>query len=102
MQLGGKVVSLSDSAGTIYDPSGITLEKLEFVKDLKNVRRGRIKEYADKFGCEVQEGQRPWGIKCDVAFPSATQNELLLDDAKALVANGCLAVGEGAEYAIHP
>ena len=63
LQLGGKVVSLSDSAGTIYDPSGITLEKLEFVKDLKNVRRGRIKEYADKFGCEYQEGQRPWGIK---------------------------------------
>ena len=102
LQLGGKVVSLSDSAGTVYDPAGITLEKLEFVKDLKNVRRGRIKEYAEKFGCEYQEGQRPWGIKCDVAFPSATQNELLLDDAKALVANGCLAVGEGANMPSTP
>ena len=93
---GGKVVSLSDSAGSIYDPEGVTLEKLEFVKDLKNNRRGRIKEYADKFGCEYLEGQRPWGIKCDVAFPSATQNELLLEDAQQLVSNGCLAVGEGA------
>lgn len=96
IQLGGTVVTLSDSSGTIYDPEGITLEKLEFVKDLKNVRRGRIKEYADKYGCTYIEGQGPWGVKCDVAFPSATQNELLLEDAKSLVSNGCIAVGEGA------
>tara|TARA_B100001121_G_C18699945_1_gene627035 strand:- start:74 stop:1429 length:1356 start_codon:yes stop_codon:yes gene_type:complete len=96
IQLGGRVVTLSDSAGTIYDPEGVSIEKLEFVKDLKNVRRGRIKEYADKYGCTYIEGKTPWGVKCDVAFPSATQNELLLDDAKSLVSNGCIAVGEGA------
>lgn len=96
IQLGGRVVTLSDSAGTIYDPEGVSIEKLEFVKDLKNIRRGRIKEYADKYGCTYIEGKTPWGVKCDVAFPSATQNELLLDDAKSLVSNGCIAVGEGA------
>jgi glutamate dehydrogenase/leucine dehydrogenase len=96
IQLGGRVVTLSDSAGTIYDPEGVDLEKLAFVKDLKNVRRGRIKEYADKYGCTYIEGKTPWGVKCDVAFPSATQNELLLDDAKSLVSNGCIAIGEGA------
>ena len=96
IQLGGTVVTLSDSGGTVYDPNGITLEKLEFVKELKNERRGRIKEYAEKYGCTYLEGKTPWGVKCDVAFPSATQNELLLSDAKALVANGCIAVGEGA------
>ena len=88
IQLGGKVVTLSDSSGSIYDPEGITLEKLEFIKDLKNVRRGRIKEYADKYGCDFLEGQRPWGIACDVAIPSATQNEISLEDAKQLVSNG--------------
>lgn len=102
IQLGGTVVSFSDSSGTVYDPSGVTQEKLEFVKALKNERRGRIKEYADQFGCEFLEGKRPWNIECDVAFPSATQNELSLDDAKALVANGCLALGEGANMPTEP
>jgi glutamate dehydrogenase (NADP+) len=102
IQLGGKVVTLSDSAGSIYDPEGITLEKLEFVKDLKNNRRGRIREYADHFGVTYLDGQRPWSVACDVAFPSATQNELTLDDAKSLVSNGCRAVGEGANMPTLP
>ena len=94
-QLGGKCVSLSDSGGTVYDPAGIDDEKLAFVMELKNVRRGRIKEYAEKFkGVEYYEGKRPWGIKCDCAFPSATQNEI--SDAKTLVKNGCKLVCEGA------
>jgi glutamate dehydrogenase (NADP+) len=95
-QLGGKAVTLSDSSGYIYDPSGVDAEKLAFVMDLKNVRRGRIKEYADKYGCKYVEGKRPWEVKCDVAFPSATQNEIDEEDAKTLVKNGCKAVGEGA------
>jgi glutamate dehydrogenase (NADP+) len=94
--LGGKCVTLSDSAGTIYDPAGIDAEKLAFVMELKNVRRGRIKEYADKFGVEYLEGQRPWNIKCDCAFPSATQNEISLNNAMTLVGNGCFVVSEGA------
>ncbi|MBE6388152.1 MAG: NADP-specific glutamate dehydrogenase [Lentisphaeria bacterium] len=97
-QLGAKVVTLSDSNGTIYDADGIDAEKLAFVKDLKNVRRGRIKEYADKFPtAKYFENARPWQLgKCDLAMPCATQNELDLDDAKALVANGCIAICEGA------
>ena len=95
-QLGGKVVTLSDSSGFIHDPDGIDEEKLAWIIELKTVRRGRISEYAEKFGCEYHEGQRPWGIPCDLAFPCATQNELDEDDAKALVANGCIAVSEGA------
>lgn len=96
-QLGGKCVSLSDSGGTVYDPAGIDDEKLAFVMELKNVRRGRIKEYAEKFnGVEYYEGKRPWGIKCDCAFPSATQNEISEEDAKTLVKNGCKLVCEGA------
>jgi glutamate dehydrogenase (NADP+) len=102
LQLGGKVVTLSDSSGSIHDPEGITNEKLEFVKELKNVKRGRIKEYADKFNCQFLEGQRPWGVACDVAFPSATQNELNLEDAKVLVGNGCIALGEGANMPTEP
>ena len=96
LQLCAKPVTLSDSSGTIYDPSGITEEKLQFVLELKNVKRGRIKEYADKFGCEYHEGKRPWGIKCDIALPSATQNEIDENDAKELIKNGCLCVCEGA------
>ena len=96
LKLGAKPVTLSDSSGTIYDPSGITEEKLQFVLELKNVKRGRIKEYADKFGCEYHEGKRPWGIKCDIALPSATQNEIDENDAKELIKNGCLCVCEGA------
>lgn len=94
--LGGKCVTLSDSGGTIYDPDGIDAEKLAFVMDLKNVHRGRIKEYADEFGVEYLEGQRPWNIKCDCAFPSATQNEISLKNAMTLVGNGCFVVNEGA------
>jgi glutamate dehydrogenase/leucine dehydrogenase len=96
IELGAKVVTLSDSNGTIYDPAGITTEKLAFVLELKNEKRGRIKEYADKYGCQYLEGQRPWGIKCDVALPNATQNEVDAKDAAALLANGCICVAEGA------
>ncbi|MFW6362987.1 MAG: NADP-specific glutamate dehydrogenase [Spirochaeta sp.] len=95
-ELGAKVVSLSDSSGSIHDPHGISAEKLQFVMELKNVRRGRIKEYADEFGVEFMEGQRPWSIPCDAAFPSATQNEIDGNDAKTLVKNGCKVVSEGA------
>ncbi|MCX7934297.1 MAG: NADP-specific glutamate dehydrogenase [Planctomycetota bacterium] len=101
-QLGAKAVSLSDSNGTIYDPDGISPEKLAFVMELKNVKRGRIKEYADKFKCEYREGQNPWRIKCDCAFPSATQNEISGEDAKALLANGCILVSEGANMPSTP
>jgi glutamate dehydrogenase (NADP+) len=101
-QLGAKAVSLSDSNGTIYDPDGIDEEKLAFVLDLKNVRRGRIKEYTRKYGVEYLEGKRPWGIKCDCAFPSATQNEISGDDAKTLLANGCSLVVEGANMPSTP
>ena len=96
IQLGAKPVTMSDSSGFIYDPDGITKEKLEFVFNLKNVRRGRIKEYADKFGAQYFEGKRPWGIKCDVAMPCATQNEINEAEAKQLVANGVKIVCEGA------
>ena len=101
-QLGAKVVSLSDSGGTIHDPDGIDAEKLAFVMNLKNVRRGRIKEYADKYGAKYLEGKRPWGIKCDCAFPSATQNEISGDDAKTLLKNGCTLVAEGANMPSTP
>ncbi len=95
-QLGGKVVTLSDSSGFIHDPDGINAEKLAFVMDLKNVRRGRISEYADEFkGASFHEG-RPWGVSCDIAMPCATQNEINRDDAENLVKNGCIGVSEGA------
>tara|TARA_B110000116_G_scaffold250051_1_gene244149 strand:- start:191 stop:1528 length:1338 start_codon:yes stop_codon:yes gene_type:complete len=95
-ELGAKVVTLSDSSGYIYDANGIDAEKLAFIMDIKNVRRGRIKEYADKFECEFHEGERPWGVKCDIALPCATQNELNEEEAKILVTNGCICVSEGA------
>jgi len=101
-ELGAKVVTLSDSDGYIYDKKGIDAQKLKFVMELKNIKRGRIKEYADKFGCEYVAGQRPWKVECDVAFPSATQNEINEADAKALVKNGCIAVGEGANMPTTP
>ncbi len=101
-QLGAKVLTMSDSNGYIYDKNGIDAEKLAFVKQLKNVKRGRIKEYADKFGVEYIEGQRPWGIKCDVALPSATQNEINGDDARMLIKNGCFVVSEGANMPSTP
>lgn len=102
LDLGCKCVTLSDSDGTIYDPEGINHEKLAFVKELKNVKRGRIKEYADKYGCKYIPGKRPWGIKCDVAFPSATQNEIDGNDAKELIKNGCICVSEGANMPSTP
>ncbi len=101
-KLGAKVVSLSDSNGTIHDPDGINDEKLAYVFDLKNVRRGRIKEYAEKFGVEYLEDKWPWGIKCDCAFPSATQNEISGDDAKTLLKNGCYLVSEAANMPSTP
>ena len=101
-QLGGKVVTLSDSSGFIHDIDGIDQEKLESVIDLKNNKRGRIKEYADNFNCEYFEGKRPWGIKCDVALPCATQNEINETDAKELVKNGVVAVSEGANMPSEP
>ena len=101
-QLGGKVVSLSDSAGSIYDKDGINAEKLAFVMELKNVKRGRISDYAKKFGAQYLEGQNPWSIPCDCAFPSATQNEINGADAAALVKNGCKLVAEGANMPSTP
>ncbi len=95
-QLGGKAVTMSDSDGFIYDQDGITPEKLAWVMDLKNNRRGRISEYAKKFKCKFYKGKKPWSVKCDVAFPSATQNELMGADAKVLIKNGVKVVGEGA------
>ena len=95
-ELGGKVVTLSDSNGFIYDPRGIDEEKLKYVMELKNVKRGRIKEYAGKYNVEYFEGKRPWMIKCDIAMPNATQNEINGDEAGLLVKNGCMCVSEGA------
>lgn len=102
IQLGAKVVAMSDSSGTVHDPEGIDREKLDYIMDLKRNRRGRIKEYADKYGCTYLEGDNPWSIDCDLAFPSATQNELDADDAKALVDNGCIAIAEGANMPCTP
>jgi glutamate dehydrogenase (NADP+) len=103
LELGAKPITLSDSNGTIVDESGITCEKLEWVLELKNVRRGRISEYTEKFkGAKYLAGKRPWGVKCDLAFPSATQNEIERDDAKALVKNGCVLVAEGANMPSTP
>ncbi|MFR9503123.1 MAG: NADP-specific glutamate dehydrogenase [Rikenellaceae bacterium] len=101
--LGAKVVTLSDSSGYIYDADGITTEKLEFVMDLKNVTRGRIKEYVKEYpSAQYFQGERPWGIKCDIALPCATQNELNEEEAKALVKNGCICVAEGANMPSTP
>ncbi len=97
IERGAKVLSASDSAGTIYDPAGIDGEKLAFIKNLKEVRRGRIREYADKFkGVEYLEGKRPWGIKAQLAFPCATQNEIEQNEADTLIKNGVIGVSEGA------
>jgi len=101
--LGGKVIALSDSKGSIHDPAGLTEEKLAWLKDLKEVRRGRIKEYADAHdGVTFREGQDPWDLACDLAFPCATQNELDGGEAQALVSNGCMAVAEGANMPCTP
>ncbi len=101
-ELGGKVVTLSDSAGYIYDPDGVTGEKWEFVMHLKNVKRGRIKEYAEKYGVQYFEGKRPWEVKCDVALPCATQNEINGKEAETLVKNGCFVISEGANMPSTP
>ena len=102
LDLGAVPVSFSDSGGTVFDKDGVTREKLDFVMHLKNVRRGRIREYADKFGAEFREDKNPWSIPCDCAFPSATQNEVNAEDAKTLLANGCTVVSEGANMPSTP
>jgi glutamate dehydrogenase (NADP+) len=106
IELGGKVVTLSDSSGSIHDPEGIDSEKLAYVMELKNVHRGRIREYAEKYSVSYLEGQRPWSVKCDVALPCATENEINQEEAKMLTSNGCFVVAEGAnmpstEDAVH-
>jgi glutamate dehydrogenase (NADP+) len=100
--LGGKVVTLSDSAGYIHDPDGVDEGKLAYVMELKNIKRGRIKEYAEKYKVKYYEGERPWKIKCDVALPSATQNEINEEEAQILVRNGCYVVSEGANMPSTP
>jgi len=102
IQLGAKVVTLSDSNGYLYDEKGIDEKKLEYVIEVKNVRRGRIKECAKKFDCKYFENKRLWEVKCDIAFPSATQNEINESDAKKLVENGCICIGEGANMPTTP
>ncbi len=101
-QLGAKVVTMSDSDGFIYDKTGINAEKLAWVNELKNVKRGRIKEYVDKFGGEYHDAKRPWVVPCDLAFPCATQNEIEADDARALIKGGCKAISEGANMPTDP
>ena len=101
IELGAKVITLSDSSGYIYDINGIDSEKLQFVMQLKNVERGRIKEYADKFNCDFHKG-KPWAVKCDIALPCATQNELNEEEAKTLISNGCICVSEGANMPCTP
>jgi len=100
--LGGKVVTISDSDGFVHDPDGIRGEKWDFLMELKNVRRGRVKEYAEEFKVEYHQGKRPWGIKCDVALPCATQNEISAEEAASLVKNGCICVSEGANMPTVP
>jgi glutamate dehydrogenase (NADP+) len=100
--LGAKVLTMSDSSGFVYDPNGISGERLEFMKRLKNVTRGRISDYAREFGCEFHEGKRPWSVPVDLALPCATQNELSGDDARQLVQNGCIGIAEGANMPTDP
>ena len=102
IELGAKPVTLSDSSGFIYDPDGISKEKLKYVKELKEKRSARISEYAKKYKVEYFEGKNPWSIKCDIALPCATQNELDGDDAKTLTDNGCFVVAEGANMPSTP
>jgi glutamate dehydrogenase (NADP+) len=101
-QVGARVVTMSDSGGFVYDKNGITEEKLAWIMHLKNVRRRRIEEYAKKFRAKYVAGQRPWNIKCDCAFPCATQNEITKDDAKKLIDNGCYLVSEAANMPTVP
>jgi glutamate dehydrogenase (NADP+) len=101
-ELGAKVVTLSDSSGSIHDENGIDADKLAWVMDLKNNRRGRIKEYADEFGATYLESERPWSVSCDIALPCATQNEINGDNAKTMISNGCKVVSEGANMPTDP
>ncbi len=102
LDFGGIPITLSDSSGSIHDADGIDREKLDYIMELKNVHRGRIHEYAEKFGCEFMEGKRPWSVSCDIALPCATQNEVDKDNAKALVKNGCICISEGANMPTEP
>ena len=102
MRVGAKVVTLSDSQGYIYDEDGLDEEKLAFVKELKNEKRGRIKEYADKYNVQFVEGKTPWEVKADIVFPCATQNEMDIDDAQKIIKNKTLAVVEGANMPVQP
>lgn len=102
IQSGAKVVTVSDSTGFVHDPDGIDHAKLEFIKELKNEHRGSIEAYAKAFDCGFYEGQKPWKVKCDIALPNATQNELGKEDAKALIDNGCVCVAEGANMPSTP
>ena len=102
IQLGAKVVTMSDSDGTIYVPEGLSEEQMHYIFELKNYYRGRIREFAEEYGCEYFEGGKPWGVPCDIAMPSATQNELNGDDARTLLANGVIAVSEGANMPSTP
>lgn len=102
IQLGAKVVTMSDSDGTIYVPEGLSEQQMRYIFELKNYYRGRIREFAEEYGCEYFEGGKPWGVPCDIAMPSATQNELNGDDARTLLANGVIAVSEGANMPSTP
>ena len=103
LQLGAKVLTMSDSNGSIYDPEGINEEKLAYIMELKNIFRGRIREYVQKYPtAQYFEGKRPWSVKCDIAMPCATQNELNEEEAKTLLANGCICVAEGANMPCTP
>lgn len=102
IELGAKVLTMSDSEGFIYDPKGIDTEKLKYIMELKNTDRGRIKSYADKYGCQFHPNEKPWSIPCDIAFPNATQNELDKEDALLLIKNGCYCVAEGANMPTTP
>ncbi|WP_159519295.1 NADP-specific glutamate dehydrogenase [Sunxiuqinia indica] len=102
IQFGGKVVTMSDSSGFIHDPDGIDREKLDYVMELKNISRGRIKEYAERYGCIYKVGERPWSVKCDVALPCATENEINQEEATMLLKNGCEVISEGANMPSTP
>jgi glutamate dehydrogenase (NADP+) len=102
IELGAKVVTMSDSKGYVYDKDGITSEKLAYIMELKNIKRRRIEVYAKEFGCEYYAGQKPWGVACELAFPCATQNELNLTDTKKLLNNGMILLAEGANMPTTP
>ena len=102
LDFGGIPITVSDSSGSIHDPDGIDRKKLDYIMELKNIHRGRIYEYAEKFGCEFMEGKRPWSVSCDIALPCATQNEIDKNNANTLVKNGCICISEGANMPTEP